>query len=155
MQKLILSVALVGLFSASGALAQDYNEDPSFGSVSLSAGFAPDPYTVDLASGGSIDVDSRLGGDCSGYVANAPDFRVNYESGSLPLIFSVNSDADTTLVINAPSGDWVCDDDGGDGLNPSIRFNAPQSGQYDIWVGTYSSSAFEDATLFISEITSQ
>lgn len=152
----IAAGALVaGLFTGV-ALAQDYNQPPSYGSVSLSAGFTPDPYTVNLQSGGAIDASSRLGGSCRGYVANAPDFRLNYSAGSsFPLILSVNSGSDTTLVVNGPDGRWYCDDDGGANLNPSLRFNSPMSGQYDIWVGTYASSSLQSATLYISEVSSQ
>jgi hypothetical protein len=72
------------------------------------------------------------------------------------LIFSVNSTADTTLVINDPNDNWVCDDDGGNiGLNPSITFANPVSGQYDVWVGTYAPGRLEPSQLNISEQTSQ
>ena len=90
--------------------------------------------------------------------SRAPDFRLNWTAGSgaLPLIFSVASEADTTLVINDAQGNWVCDDDGGNaGLNPSISFTAPASGQYDVWVGTYSEGDLQSSTLNISELTSQ
>jgi hypothetical protein len=152
----IAAGALVaGLFTGV-ALAQDYNQPPTYGSVSLNSGFTPDPYTVNLQSGGSINAGSRLGGSCRGYVANAPDFRINYSAGStFPLILSVSSGSDTTLVVNGPSGNWYCDDDSGNGVNPSLRFTSPRSGQYDVWVGTYASSSLQPATLYISEVSSQ
>ena len=75
---------------------------------------------------------------------------------SLPLIISVASSADTTLVVNAPDGSFYCDDDGGvNGSNPSVRFNNPQSGRYEIWVGTYRSGSPQAARLHISEVSSQ
>lgn len=147
---------LVAGLMAGAALAQDYSQSPNYGSVTLNSGFTPDPYTVNLESGGSINANDRLGGSCRGYIANAPDFRVNYSAGStFPLIFSVNSGSDTTLVINGPDGSWYCDDDGGDGLNPALRFNNPGSGQYDVWVGTYASQSLQQATLYVSEVSSQ
>lgn len=158
-RKTLLSLAVslpmaVGL--GSGSHAQDYSAEPSYGSVSLSSGFSPDPYRVDLQSGGSINVGSRLGGDCRGYIANAPDFRLNYDAGSVfSLTFSVDAGADTTLVINDPNANFVCDDDSGEGLNPSITFDSPVSGQYDVWVGTFGDADYEDATLFISELGDQ
>lgn len=70
------------------------------------------------------------------YITNAPDFRLNYTAGNLPLTIHVESAKDTTLLINLPDGTWVANDDGpNNGLNPLIKFNRPQSGQYDIWVG--------------------
>lgn len=152
----MLTGAAVAAFALTGAVAaQDYSLSPSYGSVSLGGGFSPDPYTVSLRSGGSIDVSSRIGGSCRGYVANAPDFRLQFSPGSLPLILSVASGSDTTLVVNGPDGSWYCDDDGGNGLNPSLRFGSPMSGQYDIWVGTYGGSSLQSATLHISELYSQ
>jgi hypothetical protein len=99
-----------------------------------------------------------LGGNCTGWIARAPDYRVQWTAGpgGRPLIFSVNSSADTTLVVNDPSGAWRCDDDSGvSGMNPSIRFDSPAGGQYDIWVGTYAQGSLEDSTLHVSELNSQ
>ena len=95
---------------------------------------------------------------CRGFISNAPDVRLNFVAGSsLPLIISVNSRADTTLVINGPDGRWHCDDDSGRlGMNPSLRFDNVQSGRYEIWVGTYGQrSVIAPAQLHISELTSQ
>lgn len=135
----------------------DHRLEPGFGSAELRSGFQPDPHTRSILAGGEIDA-SRLGNGCVGWIAQAPDYRVNWTSGSngLPLIFSVESDADTTLIINDASGQWLCDDDGGQhGLNPSVRINSPRSGQYDVWVGTYARGAFQNSTLHVSEITSR
>ena len=149
----ILTAAAAVSVMAFAAEAQNYSLSPTYGSVSLNSGFTPDPYVINVQAGGSLSA-SNVG--CSGYIANAPDFRVNYSAGgSLPLIISVNSSADTTLVINTPSGGWSRNDDGGNGTNPSIRFNNPQSGQYDIWVGTYSGGATQASQLHISELYSQ
>ena len=137
------------------AAAQDVNADPNYGTISLRSGFLPDPRIIALQSGGSIDV-SRLNSDCRGFISDAPDVRLNYVAGSLPLYISAESSADTTLVINGPDGEWYCDDDGGTrGLNPSIRFETPQSGRYEIWVGTYGGPELRNARLHISELYSQ
>lgn len=136
------------------AFAQDYSLNPIYGTVNLTAGYTPDPYVVNLQSGGQRDA-SSISPSCRGMIANAPDFRLNYSAGSFPLIISVNSSSDTTLVINGPDGSWYCDDDGGNvGLNPSLRFGSPQSGQYDIWVGSYAGGN-NPAQLHISELYTQ
>ncbi len=146
------ALAICAFIAAPGA-AQDVGADPNYETVTLSAGFTPDPYTVQLSSGGSIDAET-LSSSCRGYISNAPDVRLHYDNGSgvLPLILSVEADADTTLVVNAPNGSWFCDDDTGDGLNPLMRFDEPMSGRYEIWVGTYSDSTLQPATLQISEL---
>jgi hypothetical protein len=149
---LITAVAAVGMVAVS-AHAQNVSLSPTYGTISLASGFSPDPYVVELEAGGSISA-SNIG--CTGYIANAPDLRLNYRaSEGLPLIISVSSEADTTLVINTPTGGWACNDDGGEGSNPSIRLSVPQSGQYDIWVGTYSNGGIRPADLHISELYSQ
>ena len=154
--KIAVSLSLAAaMLVAAPALAQDFDAEPNYGTVNLVSGFTPDPYVVRLQSGGDIDT-SRLNNNCRGFISNAPDVRLNYDAGSLPLYISVNSSADTTLVINGPDGSWYCDDDGGTrGLNPSIRFETPQSGRYELWVGTYGSAELRNAQLNISELYSQ
>lgn len=153
--RILAAGAALMAVAASSAVAQNYNLNPTYGTAALSAGFTPDPYVVNLQSGGNVNAAS-ISPSCRGFIANAPDVRLNYNSGSLPLIFSVNASADTTLVVNAPDGSWYCDDDGGNrGLNPAIRFSAPMSGQYDIWVGTYGNASLQPAQLHISELYSQ
>ncbi len=152
---LILGAAAIAIgFATAPSIAQDWTADPTYGSTNLQTGFRPDPYQFNLTAGGSIDVSQSLGGSCAGFVADAPDFDLYFEAGSsLPLAISVAANADTTLVINGPDGRWYCDDDSGDGLNPSIVFNNPESGLYDIWVGTYGNT-MAPATLSVSELTS-
>ena len=150
---LALSIALMA--GCGAAQAQNPAALPSGGDVSLSAGFTPDPYTVRLHTGGSIDAAETRGAGCTGFIASAPDFDLYYNAASLPLIVSVNAAVDTTLVVHAPDGSWHCDDDSGHGLNPSIRFAVPLSGRYDIWIGTYADASREEATLSISELFSE
>ncbi len=122
--------------------------------VNLTSGFTPDPYIVRLQSGGG-NAASDLSSECSGYIASTPDVELNYEAGSLPLYLSVDSMADTTLVVRAPNGRYFCDDDSGEGLNPRVLLQVPDSGRYQIWVGTYGDSELHTAELNISELYSQ
>jgi hypothetical protein len=146
-----LLLAAGSLAAATSAAAQDLSAQPTYETVNLNSGFPNDPYNVSVSSGGSIDA-SGIGSPCTGYIANAPDVRLNYQSGSLPLYIYATSDSDTTLIVNAPDGQWYCDDDSNGGLNPQVTFLKPQSGQYDIWIGTYASADFRPATLHVSEL---
>lgn len=131
------------------------NAQPNYGTIELESGFTPDPQVIRLRAGGNIH-GSRASRNCAGYITAAPDVRLNYEAGDYPLIISVASSADTTLVVNGPDGRWYCDDDGGvNGSNPSVRLNNPNSGRYEIWVGTYRSGQPQNARLHISEVGSQ
>lgn len=150
-----IAAAAVAL-SAGVAAAQNWQAQPTYGSVRLSPGFTPDPYQVALVAGGPINARQALGNACPGYIANAPDFDLYWGAGSsgLPLVISADSQVDTTLVVRTPSGQWLCEDDGGfNGMNPGMRIDNPQAGLYDIWVGTYGGGTAQ-ATLRISELTS-
>lgn len=133
-------------------VAQNYNRPPSFGTVNLSANFAPDPYAVNVTAGGTIPAERLGGSQCVGTIADAPDVRLNYRAGQgLPLYLSVVSNTDTTLVVNLPNGQWACNDDF-QGVNPGLIFRNPLSGQYDIWVGHYNRGSRVPAQLRISEV---
>jgi hypothetical protein len=152
----ILSLlAALAVVSGAPAAAQNASLNPNYGTYSLSGGFTPDPGTVSVRAGGNLSA-RNAGSHCTGFITEAPDVRLNFSPGSLPLILSVFSNADTSLIINAPDGRFYCDDDGGvNGLNPAIRFNRPMAGRYEIWIGTYRSGQTQAATLHISEVTSQ
>ena len=135
------------------AVAQDFTAPPTSGAVTLAGGFAPDPHTVSVLAGGRLDVGAAdLGPGCAGFIAEAPDFRLFFTPGTLPLYISALAETDTTLVINDPNGRWHCDDDTGGNLNPLVMFPTPTAGQYDIWIGTYTNTATAPATLRISEL---
>lgn len=151
----ICLILALSFAAAAPAAAQDANADPNFRTISLRTGFTPDPQVISIRSGGEINAQS-ISSACNGFISSAPDVRLNFTAGPLPLILSVAAGADTTLVINGPDGRWYCDDDGGvNGNNPMVRFNAPQSGRYEIWIGTYGNSSLQPGQLNISELTSQ
>jgi hypothetical protein len=154
MRLFTLIAALVALLApvtvAPEAEAQDWRLRPSYGTINLSAGFRPDPYRRTLQAGGNIRIGAMAGCPGGGYVANAPDLRVNYRSGRFVLSFYVVANRDTILLVNDPSGRWYCNDDYS-GLNPGMWFNNPMSGQWDVWVGTYGPSRVSGARLYISE----
>ena len=151
MRKSLLSAALLAFCVVSAdAQAQDVSAPANFGDITLSSGFSPDPSTHTLTAGGSISVNM---GSCNyGNVSSRPDFKLFYTAGStFPLYIYATSSSDITLLVNTPSGQWVCNDDGYTGLNPMLYFASPESGRYDIWVGTFSDD-MSSATLYISEL---
>ncbi|MBM88346.1 MAG: hypothetical protein CMQ41_08220 [Gammaproteobacteria bacterium] len=153
---LSLLVTLYSLCIVSNSIAQDFDLDPYFGEFDLEAGFDDDPRVVSIAAGGSIDA-SGLGDNCVGFISEAPDVSINYDSGSYSLNFAAFSEDDITLIINDPLGGWICNDDFSESaaLNPGIIFEDPANGKYDIWLGVYSSDEDDliDASLLISEIS--
>lgn len=144
----LTGVALVAMFCIGRVEPQDPNAEATYGSVKLRAGFTPDPYTKKLTAGGPILTDK---GGVNAHIAKAPDFKLFYTAGNFALTIRATSEADTTLLVNLPSGKFVADDDSGGNLNPRLRFPTPQSGRYDIWVGTLGKNT-APATLIITEL---
>lgn len=153
----LLSAGLVaGLALLSPTLAaQNLGGEPLFGTVTLSAGFMPDPHRVSLTAGGETDLaasglsDAVTGSSCVGMIAaGQPDVRLHY-SGGMRLQIGARSSADTSLLINLPDGTWRCVDDTY-ALQPALTFEPAPEGQYDVWVGTFGSEPAA-AELLITE----
>ena len=128
----------------------NYELAPNYGTVQLRQGFEPDPWTLNVDSGGEANAES-LGGECVGTATAAPDVRLQYSTnGSSRLTIAATSDGDVGLVINLPDGRWICDDDSGGDLDPMVQLSSARAGQYDIWVSTVDGDD-ESATLLITE----
>ena len=139
---------------ATGDATLDFNEPPNFGEETLKSGFQPDPYTAEVLSGGDVEVAALgLGSECGGYASVAPDFRISLTNsiGQLRFFFVAAGDEDATLIISAPSGNWLCNDDFSD-WNPMIEFQNAESGQYDIWIGSYSADEYIEGVLYVTEL---
>ncbi|MCY4609671.1 MAG: serine protease [bacterium] len=99
---------------------------------SLEAGFEDDPRSVEIAAGGPSE------GSC-GFLPDEPQLVVDYVSGDYAFgIGTASDEADTTVEVTTPSGDVLCDDDSGGSLDALVTLDNPESGQYEIRVGTYS-----------------
>lgn len=158
-----LLLATAALFSAGIAFAQKAPDAPQRGpnltaparyeTVTLTAGFMPDPREVRVQAGGELDAATlNLAPECVGFIdAERADVTLNYTAGQYPLFISAVSQADTTLVIRGPGGNWICNDDM-EGLNPGVVLRNPAAGEYRIWVGTLSRGPAQPAALRISEI---
>lgn len=150
--RIVPALLAIGFVAASApvASAQDWSAQPTYETVNLARGFMPDPWSRTLTAGGGTEVE--ISGCSFGYVANAPDVDLQYEStGGATLYIYVRSDDDTTLLINMPDGSWRCDDDDFGNRNPIVIIPNAPGGLYDIWVGTYGDD-MTSATLYISEI---
>ena len=149
----LAAAAAAALMVAGPVLAQNFNRPPAFGTLNLSANFAPDPVVVNVTAGGTIPAERLGGSQCVGSIADAPDVRLNYRAGQgLPLYLSAVSRADVTIVVNLPNGQWACNDDHAGGTNAGLIFRNPQSGQYDIWIGHYDRGSRVPAQLRVSEV---
>ena len=128
------------------------------GEGSLVTGFSPDPYAVTITGGGTTDVSKLTLGSttgCVGFVTKAPTYRLTWTGPSSKLrFFSVTlSDADTTMIVRDPSGNWYCNDDAGDGgWDPMLDVINAGTGQYNIWLGGFTSGGSEAATFYVTEL---
>ncbi|NDJ52440.1 MAG: hypothetical protein GYB68_05045 [Chloroflexi bacterium] len=138
-----------GLLGDPGNLNLD--APPMFGVVDLTGGFETDPTTIDIVTGGTVEASNAVGIFCNGYVPEIADVVLEFDGTSADVLrFTVESDADTTLVVRDPSGAYTCDDDSAGDLNPEVVIFVPQAGTYRIWVGTFLSEVYADAVLSIS-----
>ena len=138
-------------------VAQDISRDAYFGEISLSSGFDDDPRIIEMLAGGSVNLFESIQLDCNGFVSDAPDYQINYSTGTtnFDLSFFAVSEVDTVLLINTPDGQWHCNDDYGEGfgLAAGLTFEQPLAGVYDIWVGVYDQDdAFSETELYITEL---
>ena len=109
--------------------------------TTLPTGFAgADPVETSAIAGGFTDASTLRTGDCVGYVSSgSPDYAFAWEgpAGSGVRLL-VESEVDTTLVVQTPSGEWLCDDDSGPDVNqPAIDVRSLEEGTYQVWIGTY------------------
>lgn len=155
----VAGLVALSLMAGGMASAQSLTATPNYGEMTLATGFDPDPYEFRMQAGGPLDAADGIGHGCRGYIAAAPDINFIYQAIRIPLrpmplnIF-IDADADTTLIIHAPDGNWYCNDDY-NGLNPALMFDEPESGTYSIWVGTYRAGATHPASIMFSETTTQ
>lgn len=131
----------------------DWRLDSNFGGVELVSGFTPDPYSVDILSGGSIDV-SYLRDGCVGYATAAPDYDVYYDAGSMALLrfYFVAESGDAAIVVNAPDGEWYCADDSYGTLDPTLDFANPIDGGYQVWIASIGVDSMDPGTLYVTEM---
>ncbi len=123
---------------------------PNAGSMTLETGFQPDPQTLSAFAGGSVDA-TPLGADCAGYITPAPDMRLEWGgSGGLLRVFFVG-DGDTTLVMRAPDGRFLCSDDAFGLLTPAIDLASAPAGIYLIWLGSIADTLTVPGSLYVTE----
>lgn len=152
-----LAAALVAFFAIGAGTAQacpNYQAQPVFGEIILSAGFLPDPYTRRITAGGRHSIRGCLGFEWPGFVARRPDFSLYWTGRSNRMTIYVETAVDSVLLINAPDTTWSYNDDvdlrGGD-LRSAITFVNPIEGRYDIWIGSYDGSTRNPGTLVVTE----
>ncbi|MEM7737689.1 MAG: peptidase S1 [Deinococcota bacterium] len=121
------------------------------GNATLSPGFWPDPIVLSYYSGGNNDA-SNYGDPCVGRIASVPDHILTVTEPLDYLHIYVESNADTTLIVEQVStGEFACNDDAND-LNPGLEWDFVPVDIYHIYVGNYhENDALTEYQLFITE----
>ena len=118
----------------------------------LSREFGAIPIALSGSSGGQFQAERVISlgrtptGLCLGYIKALPNHIMTLEVFFDYLSVKVNSQEDTTLIIQGPGGIWCSDD--AQGHNPAIE-GQWQAGTYQIWVGSYAHGQSADYTLLI------
>ncbi|MEZ4834599.1 MAG: hypothetical protein R2873_21855 [Caldilineaceae bacterium] len=139
---LFLLVAALTVLLAVNVAAQTDSEGEdtpprAFAAIDLSAGFPLDPLLISLNGGGDIDV-SDWGDECVGFVTELPTVTLNWTGESDFVEAFFYSDHDPVLVVETPSGEFLCNDDANEAiLDPVVQIDDPEQGRYNIWVGSY------------------
>lgn len=97
-----------------------------------------DAATVSVTAGGDVDL-STLGlrPSCTGLVARAPDAVLDVAAGTPGLDLLLHANADTTLAVRDPAGNWHCADDiPGGSFHPRIEIQTPATGAWAVWAGS-------------------
>ena len=152
--RLLFATACAAALTVAGeaAACPNFNAPGAFGQISLRQGFQPDPYTQEVVAGGIYSLQS-CGFEGVGWVAEAPDFELYYETtGAYVLTIAVQSSVDTILLVNDPDGNFYYNDDGGENGAALVRLDNPKAGLYDIWIGTYDGQNNAPALLVITEL---
>jgi hypothetical protein len=153
--RLSLMILTILVTSATHTPVKAQQPPPIFGDINIARQFSPDPIKVRGMSGGSIPA-SRVAkrvetptGPCTGFVDEAPGHTLQLASKFDYLKLTLESPADTTLIVSGPGGTW-CNDEF-DGQNPGI-IGEWLPGTYRIWVGSYERGKYIPYTLQITEV---
>jgi len=136
MQRSLFPIALTLLVTACGGRG---GGAPLYGSAGMNGSLV----TLNGVAGGRMSL-ARLSGSCRGYAQRAPSHVLSTPGG--PLRITTDASNDATLAARLPNGMIVCDDDGGDGLNPLLDI-ITDPGNVEVWVGSYSSGGTFGYTL--------
>jgi hypothetical protein len=95
--------------------------------------------TRDFTATGELPAVELQTGDtlCGGLVNVMPDYAFDWSGDAKSLNLLVEANGDTTLLVRAPDGSFLCadDTDSSNNLNPLLAIAKPAAGRYLVWVG--------------------
>ena len=118
----------------------NFNVHSALAQIAINQNTLTQPLTIEGMSGGSIaaleitQTENTATGYCDGFANSQPNHILKLDSFWQFLRLEVESDADTTILVQGSGGTW-CNDDVSS-VNPMIE-GAWQPGIYKVWVGSY------------------
>lgn len=135
------ALGVIASFSLLGFGRSVIAQESNFGRFSLN--LKTQGAVVDGTTGGSTSLSAittnldRDDNQCFGFGDPRPDHILNLEKPVDRLKLTINSrGTDTTLVIQAPDGSFLCADDFGNSKDAGLESPTWKSGQYKLWIGT-------------------
>ncbi len=129
----VVGVAAVGWLSLRELAGPDPDAPPERGVVTLDD--APMPPALSGEAHGDAEIESG----CRGFASASPFVALRTAEGRRARIWT-ESGADLVLYVRTADGRVICDDDSGEGMNPSLVADLGP-GDHAVWVGTYSQGA--------------
>lgn len=115
--------------------------------VSVGAALSPDPMTLTGSVTPTHSASIAIGPGCAGFVSSSPEHVFSLSAPQSYLRFTAESNTDLTLALRGPGG-VQCNDDT-HGFDPEIA-GPLAPGEYQLFVGTYSSGASAAYTLTVA-----
>ncbi|WP_319419681.1 hypothetical protein [Pleurocapsa sp. FMAR1] len=116
------------------------NVSSAFAQIVINQSTMIQPLIIEGMSGGSVaaleitQTENTATGYCDGFANSQPNHILEIDSYWQFLRLEVESDADTTIMVQGSGGTW-CNDDVSS-ANPMIE-GVWQPGIYKVWVGSY------------------
>jgi hypothetical protein len=78
---------------------------------------------------------------------------VNFGGGGATLlcISFIATNGDPSLIVNDPFGNFYCVNDSFGTVNPTIDFNNPAGGTYELWIANTAGQMTISGTMYITE----
>lgn len=149
LRALSIAVALgLGAGAASAQQCPDWQLNGIPITTDSDTAWVPQQYPV--FAGGNVNLSGCTLFQGVGTVTAAPTFSINYDARQhgRDLEFRVQSQCDTTLLVNDSTARWQFNDDADGTLSPRLRLAGAPSGRYDVWVGTFGGQSCQ-ATLVV------
>lgn len=131
-----------------------FDQTPLEGTHHLVADAASEPLRIDVKTGGGLSVSGlTLGANCRGFISRkSANVRVQFkQTGNASVELELEDKKPNALIVNGPDGRWHCARSGRDHKS-TLRIDAANSGQIDIWAGGFNETRRDAATLTVRAV---